>query len=31
VLNVAGPRESKEHGLYAAASRLLERVLASSG
>ena len=31
VLNVAGPRESKEPGLYAAASRLLEQVLASSG
>jgi len=29
VLNVAGPRESKEPGLYAAASRLLEQVLAS--
>ncbi len=28
VLNVAGPRESKEPGLYAAASRLLEQVLA---
>ena len=27
VLNVAGPRESKEPGLYAAASRLLEQVL----
>jgi hypothetical protein len=31
VLNVAGPRESKEPGLYAAAKRLLEQVLASSG
>ena len=30
VLNVAGPRESKEPGLYAAASRLLEQVLAPS-
>jgi len=28
VLNVAGPRESKEPGLYDAACRLLERVLA---
>jgi len=28
VLNVAGPRESREPGLYAAASALLERVLA---
>jgi hypothetical protein len=28
VLNVAGPRESKEPGLYAAASRLLEQLLA---
>ncbi len=28
VLNVAGPRESKEPGLYAAASRMLEQVLA---
>jgi hypothetical protein len=27
VLNVAGPRESTQPGLYAAASRLLERVL----
>jgi Circularly permutated YpsA SLOG family len=31
VFNVAGPRESKEPGLYAAAHRLLERVLASPG
>ena len=31
VLNVAGPRESKEPGLYAAASRLLEQVLAPPG
>ena len=31
VLNVAGPRESKEPGLYAAASRLLEQVLAAAG
>ena len=31
VLNVAGPRESKEPGLYAAATRLLEQVLASPG
>ena len=30
VLNVAGPRESKEPGLYAAASRLLEQVLAGA-
>ena len=30
VLNVAGPRESKEPGLYAAASRLLEQVLSPS-
>jgi hypothetical protein len=29
VLNVAGPRESKEPGLYAAACRFLEQVLAS--
>ncbi len=28
VLNVAGPRESKEPGLYDAACRLLEQVLA---
>jgi hypothetical protein len=28
VLNVAGPRESKDPGLYAAACRLLEQVLA---
>ena len=31
VLNVAGPRESKEPGLYAAASRLLKQVLAGAG
>jgi hypothetical protein len=31
VLNVAGPRGRKEPGLYAAASRLLEQVLAPSG
>jgi hypothetical protein len=31
VLNVAGPRESKEPGLYVAACRLLERVLAPPG
>jgi hypothetical protein len=31
VLNVAGPRESKEPGLYLAACRLLEQVLASPG
>ena len=31
VLNVAGPRESKEPGLYDAACALLEQVLASSG
>jgi len=29
VLNVAGPRESREPGLYAAACRLLEQVLTS--
>ena len=31
VLNVAGPRESKEPGLYVAACRLLEQVLAPPG
>ena len=31
VLNVAGPRESKEPGLYAAATGLLEQVLAPPG
>jgi hypothetical protein len=29
VLNVAGPRESKEPGLYDTASRLLQQVLAT--